>query len=119
MRVHEEPFRLGDHGYAARVDELLPQTAYKFAVILTNEVGTRSAMRAAQHQLMVVVVRRVWARTARSRAISKRDCVVRAQQRTRVMRNPRMMRSRPRLCRACAAADAPRMIRNSEHVTRV
>ena len=43
MRVHEEPFRLGDHGYAARVDELLPQTAYKFAVILTNEVAARAA----------------------------------------------------------------------------
>ena len=39
IRVHEEPFRLEDHGYVARVDQLLPQTAYKFAVILTNEIG--------------------------------------------------------------------------------
>jgi len=38
-RVHEEPVELEDHGYIARVDELEAESGYKFAVILTNEVG--------------------------------------------------------------------------------
>eukprot|EP00960_Hanusia_phi_P017463 513987-Hanusia_phi.AAC.2 len=38
-RVHEEPVDLEAHGYVARVDQLNAESGYKFAVILTNEVG--------------------------------------------------------------------------------
>jgi len=38
-RVHEDPSELMMHGYAATVDGLDAEKAYKFAVILTNEVG--------------------------------------------------------------------------------
>eukprot|EP00282_Hemiselmis_andersenii_P040808 CAMPEP_0172066736 /NCGR_PEP_ID=MMETSP1043-20130122/11313_1 /TAXON_ID=464988 /ORGANISM="Hemiselmis andersenii, Strain CCMP441" /LENGTH=739 /DNA_ID=CAMNT_0012726901 /DNA_START=122 /DNA_END=2338 /DNA_ORIENTATION=+ len=38
-RVHENPAELLMHGYAATVDRLDEEKGYKFAVILTNEVG--------------------------------------------------------------------------------
>mmetsp|Transcript_52095 Transcript_52095/g.129759 ORF Transcript_52095/g.129759 Transcript_52095/m.129759 type:complete len:611 (+) Transcript_52095:523-2355(+) len=38
-RVHDNPAELLMHGYAATVDRLDAEKAYKFAVILTNEVG--------------------------------------------------------------------------------
>jgi len=48
VRVHESVSDLTAHGYVAKVDGLSPQSAYKFAVILTNEIGPSHRSRSSE-----------------------------------------------------------------------
>ena len=61
-RVHEEVVDLEDHGYVVKVDKLSAESGYKFAVILTNEVGPSHRSRSSLEMRTAVsaVIELLW-----------------------------------------------------------